>query len=173
MEAADADQNWSQRVITFSQKPRDIEEETVGVGDEYEVQGRFQGSIGSVMGKVLKAQSIEMRFADFKCLGSSYTNTPDVILKGNRQLKVPWVREHELRTAYREENWLRALLAQPIKYVQDLNCMYGFLSTYEETIFLRQQHVNGQWEVDYSPVMEGSASYVRSNGFVEFTNCVG
>lgn len=40
--------------------------------------------------------------------------------------------------------------------------MYGFLSTYDETIFLRQQEVNGEWEIEYSAVIHASNSYVRS-----------
>lgn len=50
------------------------------VGDEHGVQGRFQQSVGQVLGKVLDARGIEARFADFKCLGSAYNNTPDVVL---------------------------------------------------------------------------------------------
>lgn len=50
------------------------------VGDEHGVQGRFQQSVGQVLGKVLDARGIEARFADFKCLGSAYKNTPDVVL---------------------------------------------------------------------------------------------
>lgn len=41
--------------------------------------------------------------------------------------------------------------------------MYGFLSNYEETIFLRQEFIEGRWIVDYSPVIWGSTSYVKSD----------
>lgn len=47
-------------------------------------------------------------------------------------------------------------------YMKDLGCMYGFLSTYEETIFLRQVvDNNGAWRVEYSPVVLSSVFYDR------------
>lgn len=52
---------------------------SLNLRDEHGVQGRFQQSSWPVMRQVLKAQSIDMHFADFKCQGSSYTNTPDMI----------------------------------------------------------------------------------------------
>jgi hypothetical protein len=47
--------------------------------DEHGVQGRFQQSVGQVLGKVLDAQGINAHFADFKCLGSAYKETPDIV----------------------------------------------------------------------------------------------
>jgi hypothetical protein len=47
--------------------------------------------------------------------------------------------------------------------MQDLDCMYGFISNYEETIFLRQQHINGTWEVEYSPIIDPTTSHVPSD----------
>lgn len=35
------------------------------------------------------------------------------------------------------------------KYMRDLKRKYGFLSNYEETIFLRQEFIEGRWVVDY------------------------
>ncbi|OKO95184.1 hypothetical protein PENSUB_11263 [Penicillium subrubescens] len=120
------------------------------------------------MGHIFEAQSIDLRFADFKCLGSPYTGVPDVILKNSNnelkvigELKVPWIEQHKLADVD-DEDELRQLLAQPINYMQSLNCMYGFLSTYDETIFLRQELINGVWEVSYSPVIQGSTRYVPS-----------
>jgi hypothetical protein len=34
------------------------------------VQGRFQQSVGQVLGEVLVARAIDQHFADFKCIGS-------------------------------------------------------------------------------------------------------
>jgi hypothetical protein len=61
-----------------------------------------------------------------------------IMANGNNQLNVVG----ELK-AHDDEELLQARLAQPIKYMQELNCMYGFVSNYEETIFLRQQLING------------------------------
>lgn len=62
-----------------TQQARDMEAETVVVGDEHGVQGRFQQSVGQVLGKVPDAQAIDQNFADFKCIGSPYQKTPDVV----------------------------------------------------------------------------------------------
>jgi hypothetical protein len=61
--------------------------------------------------------------------------TTDVKLVG--ELKVPWVAKHDLRTAMRGIPGLRQKIAQPLRDVQCLGCEYGFISTYEDTIFLR------------------------------------
>jgi hypothetical protein len=39
--------------------------------------------------------------------------------------------------------------------------MYGFLSNYDETIFLKQSFINGSWVVDYSPVIRAPTSFVK------------
>lgn len=42
-----------------------------------------------MVGKVPKAQSIDLKFVDSKCLGSPYANTPDnILMTKNTQLKV-------------------------------------------------------------------------------------
>lgn len=97
------------------------------------------------------------------------TRLISILMTGNAELKVigelkaHWVREHRFRKAYEEESPLRHLLAQPLKYMRDLKCKYGFLSNYEETIFLRQEFIEGRWTVDYSPVIWASTSYVKSD----------
>ncbi|KAF7128471.1 hypothetical protein CNMCM5793_003201 [Aspergillus hiratsukae] len=159
---------WSPRIIKYTQQARDLEAETVLVPDEHGVQGRFQQSVGQVVGKILDAQGINAHFADFKCIGGAYHNTPDAILmNGNAleaigELKVPWVDKHVIADAYDDEDRaLRVLLAQPIQYMQDLNCMYGFLTNYDETIFIKQSLINGAWVVDYSPVIRASTTFVK------------
>jgi hypothetical protein len=58
------------------------------VGAEHGVQGRFQLSLGQVLGKVLDAQGINAHFADFKSLGGAYHNNPDVILMNGNALEM-------------------------------------------------------------------------------------
>lgn len=83
-------------------------------------------------------------------------------LKVVGELKVPWITEHHIQPRLTRDRLLRKILAQPIKYMQDLGCMYGFLSTYEETIFLRQViDNNGVWRIEYSPVILSSTTYDR------------
>lgn len=141
----------------------------VEVGDEHGLQGRFHKYFGDVMNSIFKSQSKGILFADFKCVQSTLSGTPDVILKDHNhvlrvvgELKVPWVQEHHIAARLDNEVDLRKILAQPIYYMQRLGCMYGFLSNYTETIFLRQVIDNqGVWRIEYSPVIESSTTYDR------------
>jgi hypothetical protein len=120
----------------------------------------------------LEAQAVNLYFADFKCSGQDYKNTPDVVglstdVQGKEELrlvgelKVPWVvPHHSLSYAYDHPQRLRHLLGQAILYMGDLQCGFGFLSTYDETFFLRQvQLASGQWIVEYSPVIYSTEAY--------------
>ena len=70
------------------------------------------------------------------------------------ELKTPWVDEHDLQAASAKPYELRRTIAQPLRDMQKLNCEYGFISTYEDTIFLRQFQSPGEgWEVWYSPAV--------------------
>lgn len=146
------------------------------VGDEHGVQGRFQNFFGDVLNTIFELQStitanINLRFADFKCIQSTYPGTPDLILKDNNhtlkvvgELKVLWIGEHQMKMTRRIANarLLREILAQPIMYMKHLGCMYVFLSTYEETMFLRQVvDNNGVWRIEYSPVILSSTTYEK------------
>jgi hypothetical protein len=48
------------------------------------------------------------------------------VLETVGELKVPWIEEHQIKKAFKNERQLRVLLAQIIDYMQDLNCMYGY-----------------------------------------------
>ncbi|CAI7580556.1 unnamed protein product [Penicillium discolor] len=142
-----------------------VDPEIVCVGDEHGLQGRFQQAIGQVLGAALEAQAVNLHFADFKCSGLQYKNVPDIVglsttvqggveLRLVGELKVPWVPHHSLSRAYGQPQQLRYLLGQPILYMRELQCAFGFVSTYNQTIFLRQtQLAGGQWQVEYSPVI--------------------
>ncbi|KAJ5936683.1 hypothetical protein N7466_003133 [Penicillium verhagenii] len=100
---------------------------------------------------------------------STFSGTPDVILKDNNhqvkvagELKVPWIADHWLEDKYNDVDQLRIILAQPIKYMQRLGCVYGFMSNYKEIIFLRQLvDSQGAWRIEYSPVVRSSDTYDR------------
>lgn len=162
-----------------------IDPEIVCVGDEHGLQGRFQQAIGQVLGGALEAQGVNLHFADFKCSGLQYQNVPDVVglstivqgtavqgttVQGRKvlrlvgELKVPWVPQHSLRDAYDKPQRLRHILGQPLLYMGELGSAFGFLSTYNQTIFLRQiQLPSGNWHVEYSPVIYSSDAYVPSH----------
>ncbi|CAG8946879.1 unnamed protein product [Penicillium salamii] len=78
-------------------------------------------------------------------------------------IKVPWIEAHRPSRAYEDENALRRLLAQPVQYMQDLGCAYGFYTTYDETMFLRQILVNGMWEIQYSPCVFAGYFYQETS----------
>jgi hypothetical protein len=138
------------------------------IGDEHGLQGRFQQDIGQAFGVVVEAKSINLYFADFKSSGSNYGNISDVVglqdVGGNTtiklvgELKTPWVIKHDLHSAVRRIRELRQKIAQPVRDMQALGCDYGFISTYNHTIFLRQlQSPSGTWEVWYSPPISSSS----------------
>lgn len=114
---------------------------------------------------------INLYFADFKSSGSNYGNIPDVVglqdVAGNTttkmvgESKVPWVDDHNLQAAVYDLPSLRQKTAQPVQDMRALGCEYGFISTYNHTIFLRQfQSPSGDWEVWYSPPISSSSYYL-------------
>lgn len=175
VQACHDNRTWRQQTLGYTIQARDLYAYgNVEVGDEHGVQGRFQKFFGDVLNTIFESQSttaqnIDLRFADCKCIQSTYSGTPDVILKDSNhtlklvgELKTPWVGEHQIKRRIANDRLLREILAQPIMYMKDLGCMYGFLATYDETIFLRQVvDNNGVWRSEYSPVILSSTTYDR------------
>ncbi|CAG8903601.1 unnamed protein product [Penicillium egyptiacum] len=161
---------WRNEVLDLPLQTRDpYTHGNVEVGDEHGVQDRFHKYFGDVLNSIFTSQSKGIRFADFKCVQSTFAGTPDVILKDDNhvlnvagELKVPWVRKNFLDDKLDDDDELRNIFAQPIMYMQKLGCVYGLLSNYKETIFLRQLVNNqGIWRVEYSPVVQSSTTYNR------------
>ncbi|KAJ5968079.1 hypothetical protein N7501_004327 [Penicillium viridicatum] len=166
-------QQWSNRAIQISIQARNLSDERVFVGDEAGVRARFQQAAGQVLGAVFEAQAINIALGDFKSTGLAYNMTPDVVmlslpnLQNNNaqqlrvigEVKVPWLPEHRLDLCARRPIVLRNVLAQPISYMLDLGCMYGFITNYDQTIFLRQIQVGSTWRIEHSPVIESSIRY--------------
>lgn len=166
-------QKWSNRVIQISVQSRELTDEKVFVGDEAGVHARFQQAAGQVLGAVFEAQSINMALGDFKCTGISYNRTPDVVMltlpdpqNANAQQlkvvgedKVPWLAEHRLDVCTTNPLLFRRLLAQTILYMLELGCVYGFVTNYEQAMFLRQVQVGSTWRIEYSSVIESSVGY--------------
>jgi hypothetical protein len=83
--------------------------------------------------------------APFRSIGSQYLYTPDFIMKNSAsQLKaigegkVHWISAHQLKAWRDDPVHLRRLYAQTLMYMHDLGCMYGFITTYNETVLFRQ-----------------------------------
>ena len=166
-------QQWSNRVIQISTQARNLTDEKFFVGDEPGVHARFQQAAGQVLGAVFEAQSINMALGDFKSTGLAYNKTPDVVMlslpdpqNNNAQqlrvvgeVKVPWLLEHRLDLCATNPTLLRKILAQPIAYMLDIGCMYGLITNYSQTIFLRQIQVGSTWRIEHSPVVKSSVQY--------------
>ncbi|KAJ5890651.1 uncharacterized protein N7473_006879, partial [Penicillium subrubescens] len=75
------------------------------------------------------------------------------------EVKVPWIREHNLRKLITEfesgakQDNFRHVLGQIAEYMFNSGLKYGFLTTYEHTIFLRKEEVGRAWGLEYSPVI--------------------
>ena len=157
----------------MSVQARDLTDEKVFVRDEAGVHARFQQAAGQVLGAVFGAQSINMALGDIKSTGISYSRTPDVVMlslpdpqNANAQQlkvvgedKVPWLTEHRLDVCTTNPPLFRRLLAQIVLYMLDLGCVYGFITNYEQAIFLRQVQVGSTWRIEYLPVIESSVGY--------------
>lgn len=175
VENFDTNQRWSRIVINHELVSRDLNREKVWLGDEYGLQGRFQQSVGQTVGASLEAQAIGISFGDFKASGVAYDKVPDCALiatnspvlprlKAVGELKVPWVKEHDFM-AYSHSNYhMRRLLAQPIQYMLELDVKFGWLSTYHQSIFLRQTYVNNAWGIEYSPIIYATTRYTPTDG---------
>ncbi|PYH97696.1 hypothetical protein BO71DRAFT_372767 [Aspergillus ellipticus CBS 707.79] len=118
--------NWKGTVLNLQHQsletPHSLSIEQVVVGDETGVQGRFNEHIGQDMGGVFSSQEIPLRFGDFKSSSKVYKKIPDSVIcdaAGNPmvvgELKVPWVREHNLSALIRnKENFREAIGEQYI-----------------------------------------------------------
>lgn len=158
----------SQRAVDFGLQSRDIRLERVYVADETGLQGRFEQAVGQVLGAVFQVLDVDLRFGDSKSAGTGYEKIPDVALmsispewalsnipvhKALGEIKTPWVSAHSIASAYETEWKLGALIGQIVEYMIDEEVPYGFHTTYVETIFLQRVEVDGEWTVQYSPVI--------------------
>ncbi|KAB8224948.1 hypothetical protein BDV33DRAFT_199232 [Aspergillus novoparasiticus] len=159
--------------------------EHVAVGDETGVQGRWQEHVGQVMSSVFLDKGLDLTLGDFRASCSTYSKRPDVACIAHVQhvqswhdnpplpaqqvphdllfvgeLKTPWITEHSLSQGIDNSKSFRHILGQIAQYMKDLNLKYGFMATYNETVFLRQEKdgVTGKWELQYSPVIMHSTS---------------
>ncbi|KAJ5542814.1 hypothetical protein N7535_005238 [Penicillium sp. DV-2018c] len=175
-------QAWNPREIaarlTADFHTGSVDEEQVFVSDERGVQGRLEGRAGIALGAVLGAQNQDLKLGASK--GAlppypGYKKAPDFVLMTSAhkakvvgEVKTPWIPEHNILKLVREfesgfmPDNLRHLLGQTAQYMFDWGLKYGFLTTYEHTIFLRKVEVGRKWGLEYSPVIyhkdRGSAS---------------
>ena len=139
--------------------------EAICVGQESTLQGRIQALIFMVVNLVLQNHQQHVRFSDYKSAqrSSGLEGEPDAVLMDNAfqikavgEIKAWWIPAHQLGQSLLELAWLRRILAQPVGYMLDHQCKYGFITTYKESIFLRQvKYSDGTWGIEYSPLVLG------------------
>ncbi|KAJ9490109.1 hypothetical protein VN97_g3167 [Penicillium thymicola] len=167
---------WSRRILDVAMTGPGVEDsvsrEQLVVGDENGVQGRLNERLCRPVTSCLQVQGHNLRCGDFKA-GNSTARTatprvPDIVmLNANSAIKVvgevktPWAGNHVKMLsrgveAFEDgnEGRLRHLLGQVSRYMRDQNASYAFLSTYDETIFLRKVDDQGVWTLEYSPVVK-------------------
>lgn len=69
------------------------------------------------------------------------------------KLKSPCVKQHELSDDPTEgpskKISFQHQIGQLARYMQELDVKYGFYTTYDQFVFLKQQFVRGRWELHY------------------------
>ncbi|KAL2001236.1 hypothetical protein VTN02DRAFT_2079 [Thermoascus thermophilus] len=117
------------------------------------------------MTSVIRAcKGADIRFGDFKSAvpQSGFTKVPDIAVMDSKarlllvgEAKTPWI--HNIEGSIQEAPGdFRRYLGQIARYVYLTQSKYGFLTTYEQTIFLKQdKHPTrkGRWVLWHSPVI--------------------
>ncbi|KAJ5513456.1 hypothetical protein N7463_003008 [Penicillium fimorum] len=124
VQACHENRTWRQQTLCYMIQARDLYAYgNVEVCDEHGVQGRFQKFFGDVLNTIFESQytteeNINIRFAGFKCIQSTYSGTPDVILKDINhalkivgELKAPWIGKHQMKRRIANTRLLREILA--------------------------------------------------------------
>ncbi|PYH67501.1 uncharacterized protein BO88DRAFT_426743 [Aspergillus vadensis CBS 113365] len=152
---------WATSVVDVHEPlpalPHSLSYEQTYVGDEHSVQGRFTQLIGQAMGGIFLSQGLDIRLGDFKSctVEKEYQKVPDTMMRNAAgaplvvgEEKTPWARPHDIR--------------QPAMYMRDLELKFGFISTYEQTVFFCQDDSvgNNQTVLLYSPVIEHNWGYI-------------
>ncbi|RAL07825.1 uncharacterized protein BO97DRAFT_355503, partial [Aspergillus homomorphus CBS 101889] len=114
---------------TFPPTTATTNTEFVYAADENGLQDRWNQNIGQIMGVVFDSQRMDMRLADFKANLSDCTEVLDSVIctTGGQAIAVGeftvfWVDSHEFQIA---------------EYMAALGLKHGYLSIYNQTIFLK------------------------------------
>ncbi|KAJ0419586.1 hypothetical protein BJY00DRAFT_313966 [Aspergillus carlsbadensis] len=125
-------------------------------GDEAGVQGRMGANIAHVLSAVCSATGVDLTFGDYKGTTDRPVQgkVPDMAImtgaglsRAFGELKAPWINAHNLNFAAAR---FRKQLGQVSLYMLVAQHKYAFLSTYDYTIFLKQEFHNGQWTLLHS-----------------------
>ncbi|KAF9892635.1 hypothetical protein FE257_001037 [Aspergillus nanangensis] len=150
--------------------PSSLSNEHYVVGKEEGVQGRYQNNVGQAMGAILQNQAVDIQVGDFAASATIYHKEPDMAFMSRStkhvrivsEFKTPWIDAHNLAASFSGADGTvppSKQLGQIAEYMYDLHLKYGFMSTYEETVFLRQvQDATSVWVLQHSPIIRHSAN---------------
>ncbi|KAJ5894550.1 hypothetical protein N7495_006241 [Penicillium taxi] len=156
-------ESWSTRIICF----RADSPKTIPACNKEIVTSRLHNQLGHYLDKMLQAQQINVQYGGFKSANINYSGKPDLAIldkvtiqvMGVGEVKTPWVWEHDLEGL--DDAGRTIAFAQTLGYMHELHLKHGFITNYEQTIFLEQIMVNGQVTVLYSPVIR-TCLYLRA-----------
>ncbi|KAE8343112.1 hypothetical protein BDV24DRAFT_161925 [Aspergillus arachidicola] len=164
---------FSNKVLDYAPEKEDdhefhVRKEQLLCGDEHSVVARFGQNIGHVMTSVLRGgMGTKVRFGDYKCVKPDVTfnKVPDIAVMDDNydvllvgEAKTPW--KHDIIEVEPKNIVFRKYLGQIAGYMYDTNSKYGFLTTYNQTMFFKQEphpKKNGKWVLWRSPVIRHTA----------------
>ncbi|KAK2757285.1 hypothetical protein FQN54_004799 [Arachnomyces sp. PD_36] len=165
-----------------SQGESTLQDEMVWCGDETSVSGRFTQNVLHNVTAISREAKVKTSFGDYKiCMEVHSTEAtfngtetagrkiPDYAaveplhhsLRFIGEAKTPWKHDlDEFITDYDNKTRpgkLQRAFGQVADYMYFFNLKYGFLTTYDQTIFLKQEKFNGVWALYYSsPILRKS-----------------
>lgn len=71
-----------------------------------------------------------------------------------------------------QDVYVHTRIGQIAEYMFDLDLKYGFLTTYEQTIFLRKVNVGSDWVLEYSPIIQHNHRGSASGRTVSLRQCL-
>ncbi|KAN0086909.1 hypothetical protein V8E54_000597 [Elaphomyces granulatus] len=149
--------------------------EYYSVGNEGSVGGRVVQNIFHELGVVLALQTLPVQFADVQVSQPPQHEPrtyPDTTIQSFGaqvrvvgEYKTPWTTNFDIMEP---PNHLKAL-GQLARYMDDYRTRYGFLTTYDQTVFLRR---TGPWTFEKSPVIYHRATSTTNPVTVSTRECM-
>ncbi|KAJ5142876.1 uncharacterized protein N7515_001663, partial [Penicillium bovifimosum] len=147
------------------------------IDDEAGLQCVFNHSMGYIVGKVLKGHicGVQVPWKQSFQTPDSSLMTKDAWLRVVGELKfLGWTKIGSgMRMSMMMNPRYAICLSSPSSYyMKDLNCMYGFMSNYCGTIFLRREFIEDRRLIDYSPIARADTSYDGPGRSPGYTSCI-
>lgn len=142
---------WSSTELAWKNNPAPLDSDNVRCGNETGVVGRFQQHIGQVMTTVGLHTGMKLYFGDWHSRQPYLV--PDLTIWDESELeslvvgeaKTPWtvhLRDDMLGAGRTAAEFLARFTrhaGQVAKYLNEFERKYGFLTTYEDTVFFKQE----------------------------------